>query len=180
MVETTLPIVFARKLVSCTQRCAAGIGPEEIGLTLDRRGFVGNASPEREPNRIHPLLDHFFCRWDSRSWRSVAFSLGKTPMEVGASHYTHRENAFSLHSVRWQTAWSAQHQADEPAPSDRPLQSGQAQALDPNPIASGCECHSVAFRERGVDSRGERRTAIHEYFKDRPIQKDIEQNGILG
>jgi len=34
----------------------------------------------------------FSCRWDPRSGRSVPFSLGKTPMEVEPSHYTHREN----------------------------------------------------------------------------------------
>jgi hypothetical protein len=59
---------------------------------------------QRRKIRFFEDLDYFPCRWDSRSGRSVAFSLGKTPMEVGASHYTHRENGLTACRVFQATA----------------------------------------------------------------------------
>jgi hypothetical protein len=45
-------------------------------------------------------LEHFSCCWVFREGLAVAFSLGKTPINIKPLRYTHRGNALVTHDAK--------------------------------------------------------------------------------
>jgi hypothetical protein len=62
---------------------------------LRRSGETCSLSVQANILVAFTLLEHFLCYRGSRKGRSVAFPLGKTPIDLDALDYTHRENALS-------------------------------------------------------------------------------------